>query len=69
MYNKILDILELSDGDKKDLKKNRGFTDETISHFRFKSATTPGDAIKVVEHIGKGPLQKARLLDGETLIP
>ena len=69
MFNKILNELTLTDEDRKELKKKRGFTDETIDHFKFKSPLTPAQAVDVVEKIGKAPLQKARLLDGETLIP
>ena len=67
MYDKILSKMSLSEKDRAELKSKRGFNDETINYFNLKSPFTASESLEIVRSIGKTPLQRERLLNGDNI--
>lgn len=66
VYDKLLSLMTLSSEHRKELQDKRGFTDETIDKFGFKSAIRPDKADEVKEemlkHFSEEELKGAKIL-------
>ena len=66
MFDKLLSLMTLSEEHREELKTKRGFTDETIDKFQFKSAIHPDKADEVkaelLKHFTEEELKNGKLL-------
>jgi len=66
MFDKLLSLMTLSEEHREELKTKRGFTDETIDKFGFKSAIHPDDAegvkAELLKHYTEEELKNGKLL-------
>ena len=66
MFDKLLSLMTLTDEHREELKSKRGFTDEAIDKFGFRSAVKPDDAESVkaemLKHYEEQELKDAKIL-------